>query len=321
MAKEVSNMEYQNPIIRQRADPWIYKHADGYYYFTASVPEYDRIEIRRAKTIAGLAMAEAAVIWRGHLQGIMSANVWAPEIHYIDERWYIYFAAARQEAVFDHRIYVLENSSADPLQGDWVEKGQLVTNWESFSLDATMFEHKGCKYLVWAQRDDKIPGNSNLYIAKMDTPYSISGQQVLLSSPEYEWEKAGFLVNEGPAVLKKNGKLFLTYSASATDYHYCMGMLTTGENSDLLSRDSWHKSGQPVFATSEANGQYGPGHNSFTVSEDGTQDLLVYHARNYKKITGDPLYDPYRHTRVQMVKWHNGIPCFGQPAPDEIKVI
>ena len=42
--------EIVKPIILQRADPWIYKHTDGYYYFTASVPEYDRIEIRRSKT-------------------------------------------------------------------------------------------------------------------------------------------------------------------------------------------------------------------------------------------------------------------------------
>ena len=152
--------EIVKPIILQRADPWIYKHTDGYYYFTASVPEYDRIEIRRSKTINGLAESEAVTVWRKHKEGMLSANIWAPEIHYIDGKWYVYFAAARttetKEGLFDHRIFVLENESENPLEGSWVEKGQLKTNWESFALDATTFEHKGIRYLVWAQKDPNI---------------------------------------------------------------------------------------------------------------------------------------------------------------------
>ena len=49
---------YNNPIVIQRADPFIYKHTDGYYYFTASVPEFDLIELRRSETIQGLQEAE-----------------------------------------------------------------------------------------------------------------------------------------------------------------------------------------------------------------------------------------------------------------------
>lgn len=310
-----------NPLIEQRADPWIYKHTDGYYYFTASVPEYDRIELRRSETIQGLAEAPAVTIWRKHESGRMSANIWAPELHYIDGKWYVYFAAAHtsdtKDGLFDHRMFVLENASANPLEGAWEEKGQIKTKWESFSLDATTFEHNGIRYYVWAQKDPDIPGNSNLYISEMENPWTLKGEQVCLTIPEYEWEKIGFLVNEGAAVLKKNGRIFMTYSASSTDEHYCMGMLTADENSNLLDPASWRKSPEPVFATSEANSQYGPGHNSFTVSEDGTLDLLVYHARSYKEIEGDPLYDPNRHTRVQPIMWNeDGTPNFGVPRPD-----
>jgi GH43 family beta-xylosidase len=133
----------KNPIVEQRADPWVYKHTDGFYYFTASVPEYDRIEVRRSKTIQGLGDAEPVVAWTKHEDGIMSANIWAPEIHFIDGKWYIYFAAARKDAIFDHRMYVIENDSQNPLEGNWVEKGQVRTAWESFSLDATTSEHQG----------------------------------------------------------------------------------------------------------------------------------------------------------------------------------
>jgi GH43 family beta-xylosidase len=307
----------KNPIVEQRADPWVYKHTDGYYYFTASVPEYDRIEVRRSKTIQGLGSAEPVVAWTKHEDGIMSANIWAPEIHFIDGKWYIYFAAARKDAIFDHRMYVIENDSQNPLEGNWVEKGQVRTAWESFSLDATTFEHQGNLYYVWAQKDPEIEGNSNLYIAKMANPWTLTGPQVMITTPEYAWEKIGFLVNEGAAVLKRNGKIFISYSASATDYNYCMGLLSAEEDSDLLNPKSWEKSPQPVFQTNEENSQFGPGHNSFTKSEDGSRDILIYHARNYREIVGDPLWDPNRHTRAQVFTWNeDGTPNFGTPVPD-----
>ncbi|PAD79641.1 MULTISPECIES: glycoside hydrolase family 43 protein [Paenibacillus] len=321
MIHENKQINIQNPLIEQRADPWIYKHTDGYYYFTASVPEYDRIELRRSLTIQGLAEAPAVTVWRKHESGCMSANIWAPELHAVDGKWYIYFAAAHtsdtRDGLFDHRMFVLENAAENPLEGNWLEKGQVKTKWESFSLDATTFEHRGVRYYVWAQKDPNIPGNSNLYISRMENPWTLSGEQVCLSIPEYDWEKIGFSVNEGAAVLKRNGRIFMTYSASSTGEHYCMGMLTADENSDLLDPSSWSKSPVPVFATSEVNRQYGPGHNSFTVSEDGSLDLLVYHARSYKEIEGDPLYDPNRHTRVQAISWNeDGTPNFGVPRPD-----
>ncbi|AZK46735.1 glycoside hydrolase family 43 protein [Paenibacillus lentus] len=315
-----TNQEFMNPIVEQRADPWVYRHSDGYYYFTASVPEYDRIEIRRSLTIQGLGEAEPVVAWRKYDTGPLSANIWAPEIHYIQGKWYIYFAAARttetKDGLFDHRMYVLENSSANPLEGTWVEKGQVRTRWESFALDATVFEHRGDLYYVWAQKDPEIEGNSNMYISKMSNPWTLTGEQAMISTPEYDWEIIGFKVNEGAAILKRNGKIFMSYSASATDHNYCMGLLYADEDADLLNPKSWSKSPVPVFQTNEENGQYGPGHNSFTVTEDG-QDVIVYHARNYKEITGDPLYDPNRHTRAQIFHWNeDGTPNFGEPVPD-----
>ena len=186
----VIQQEYRNPVVLQRADPWVYKHSDDYYYFTASVPEFDRIELRRSLTIQGLAEAEAVICWRKYDAGPMSKNIWAPEIHYINDKWYIYFAAARtaetNDGMFDHRMFVLENASANPLEGEWVEKGQLIVDWESFSLDATTFEHRGVRYLVWAQKDPAIPGNSNLYMAPLVNPWTIEGPQVCLTQPDYD---------------------------------------------------------------------------------------------------------------------------------------
>ncbi|WP_159882143.1 glycoside hydrolase family 43 protein [Paenibacillus puerhi] len=309
--------KYQNPLVLQRADPWVYKHTDGWYYFTGTVPDFDLIELRRARTIQDIGRAEPLAIWHRHQEGEMSAKIWAPEIHFIAGKWYIYFAAGRINASFAHRTYVLENEAANPLEGRWEERGKVVMNWESFTLDATSFEHHGIRYLVWAQHDPSIPGNSNLYIAEMENPWTIRGRQVMISKPEYEWEKVGYLVNEGPAVMIRNGRVFLTYSASATDHHYCMGLLSAPVDSNLLDAGSWTKSSFPVFRTSEETGQYGPGHNCFTVSEDGTRDVMVYHARNHKELQGSSLQDPNRHARAQAIDWTiGGWPDFGQPVAD-----
>ena len=118
---------WPNPFIEQRADPYILRHQD-HYYFIASVPEYDRLEIRRAATLEGLREAPPVVVWRKTESGPMSQLIWAPELHEIDGKWYIYFAAAHtqdldQLGMFQHRMFVLECADSDPLSGQWVENG------------------------------------------------------------------------------------------------------------------------------------------------------------------------------------------------------
>jgi GH43 family beta-xylosidase len=308
-----------NPLITQRADPHVVRHTDGYYYFMGTVPEYDRIELRRGRTLAELPTPEAKAIWTRHTTGPMGAHIWAPEIHFIDGKWYVYFAAGEAENIWNIRMYVLENASANPLEGEWVERGAIKTNWDSFSLDATTFEHRGTRYLIWAQKELGAKDNSNLYLARMVSPTAIDGKQVLLSRPEFEWERIRYAVNEAPAVIIRNGRIFVTYSAAGTGAEYSMGLLSAPEDADLLNPQSWSKSSTPVFTTSEAHRIFGPGHNSFTVTPDGKTDLLVYHARSYRDIPGDPLRDPNRHTRVQPFAWKpDGTPDFGTPVAEPV---
>jgi GH43 family beta-xylosidase len=308
---------FANPLVRQRADPHVTLHEDGWYYYTATVPEYDRIELRRARSLNGLGKAQANVVWRKHASGEMGAHIWAPELHRIDGKWYIYFTAGRADKIWEIRLYVLENDAPNPLEGRWIERGQLKTGWESFSLDATTFAHRGQRYLAWTQRAPDGSKGTNIYLAKMDTPLSIAGPAVLVTRPEHAWEKIGHDVNEAPAVLVRHGRVLMTYSASATDANYAMGLLSASVESDLLDPKSWSKSPVPVLRSSARNGQYGPGHNSFTTSPDGKLDILVYHARNYRDIAGEPLRDPNRHTRAQAIRWkQDGMPDFGEPVAD-----
>lgn len=309
-----TQLKYNEPWILQRADPFICRH-NGKYYFTASVPAYDRIVLRSADTLAGIADAEEVTIWEKHASGVMSEHIWAPELHYLDGKWYIYFAGGEKDDIWKIRPYVLECADEDPVTGTWKELGMMQCaeedefSFRAFSLDATIFENQGKRFYVWAEKVGVGKQISNLYIAEMDSPNKLRTVQVLLTTPDYDWERVGFWVNEGPAVLKRNGKIFLTYSASETGAPYCMGMLTADEDSDLLDPLSWKKERYPVLQSDVFLEIYGPGHNSFTVDEEGN-DILVYHARKESVIEGDPLYNPNRHTMLMKIKWEEERPVF-----------
>ena len=307
---------YNEPWILQRADPYVYRHTDGTYYFTASVPAYDGIYLRKSDTLLGLKDAEEVEVWHKHDEGIMSIHIWAPEIHYLDGAWYIYYAGGDKDDIWAIRPYVLRCTDPDPMTGKWEELGKMNRapedefSFEQFSLDATVFENKGEYFYIWAEKTGVGKQISNLYIAQMESPYQLKTVQVLLTTPDYDWERHGFWVNEGPAVLKKDGKIFITFSASDTGVNYCIGMLSADENSDLLDPKSWEKERYPVLQSDWDLGIYGPGHNSFTKDENG-EDVMVFHARTETEIVGDPLYNPNRHAFLCRVKWdEKGKPMF-----------
>lgn len=316
-AQESKEIQFDNPLALQRADPFVTRTDDGTYYFIATVPEYDRIEIRKSETINGIKEAKPVVVWRKHEEGPMSEHIWAPELHRIDGKWYIYFAASEADDKWKLRMYALSNPSKDPTKGEWTEEGQVESNRDDFSLDATSFEYHGQRYMIWTDRASNEVMNTGLYIAEMEDPTTLADKQVVITQPEYDWEIQGHRVNEGPAVLVRNGKVFVTFSASATDNNYAIGLLWADEDADLLDPESWNKLPEPVFFSNPELDRYGPGHNSFTKADDGETDVMIYHARNYKEIDGEPLYDPNRHTRARVLKWtEDGKPFFGQELSD-----
>lgn len=313
---ENKELKYNTVWIAQRADPYVLKDAEGSYYFTASVPAYDSIVLRKSDTLAGLAEAEETVIWRKHESGPMSKHVWAPELHYLFGKWYVYFAAGEKDDIWKIRPYVLECQGQDPMKDEWVELGKMQRaeedefSFEAFSLDGTIFENKEKYFYVWAEKTGVGRQISNLYIAEMESANKLKTVQVLLTTPDYDWERHGFWVNEGPAVLKRNGKIFITYSASDTGINYCMGMMSVSEDADLLDPRVWKKERYPVLQTDYEKGIYGPGHNSFTVDEAGN-DIVVFHARTETEIVGDPLYNPNRHAMLMKLDWDkDGNPVF-----------
>ena len=308
---------FTNPLLPAGADPWcIYK--DGFYYYTNTTGR--NITIWKTNNIGLLKTAEKKVVFTPPATGPYSKELWAPEIHFLLGKWYIYFAADSGKNI-DHRLWVLENSSIDPLKGDWVMKGKLTTPDDKWSIDGSLFEHKKQLYIIWSGWQGNVNESQHIYIAKMSNPWTVTGKRTKISTPELTWETHGDLnnpndvahvnVNEGPEVLVHDHKVFLIYSASGcwTDF-YALGMLSAKGNANLMDAASWTKAPQPVFKQSIENSVFAPGHNSFFKSPDGKEDYILYHA-NAKAGQG---CGGFRSPRAQKFTWNkDGSPNFGIP--------
>ncbi|RZK41898.1 MAG: glycosyl hydrolase family 43 [Pedobacter sp.] len=317
---------FNNPILPSGADPWVI-FKDGYYYYTHTTGR--NLAIWKSKSVVNIASTDRKVVWTPPQGSMYSKQIWAPELHYIQKKWYMYFAADDGDNN-NHRSYVIENTSQDPTKGEWTFKGQVTDPSNKWAIDGNVFEHKGVLYMMWSGWEGDHNGQQNIYIAKMKNPWTISGERVKLSESEHDWEKHGYLgknsdpsyvkVNEGPQFLSKDKKMFIIYSASGcwTD-HYALGMLSADLNSDPMKPSSWTKSNQPVFKGSIENKVFAPGHNSFFKSPDGKEDWILYHA-NAEAGQG---CGGKRSPRAQPFTWdENGNPIFGVPlsTSERIKV-
>lgn len=316
---------FTNPLLPSGPDPWcIFK--DGYYYYTNTTAK--NITIWKTDDISNLHNAEKKIVFTPPEIGPYSKNLWAPEIHFLEDKWYIYFAA---DSGYNssHRLWVLENSSADPMEGEWILKGKIKTPGDKWSIDGSVFKYKKRRYFIWSGWEGDTNGQQNIYIARMKNPFTLKKKRSMISSPQLDWEIHGDLnneddvphvsVNEGPQSLMNNKKLFIIYSASGcwTDY-YALGILTAKRGRNLMRPATWQKSPEPVFKKSIENKVYAPGHNSFFKSPDGREDWILYHANDNPGEGCEDLRSP----RAQPFTWNlDGTPNFGKPVSIETKLI
>jgi GH43 family beta-xylosidase len=320
--KESSEKKFTNPILPSGADPWIV-YKDGYYYFTCT--SGSNLTLRKAKNLDELVVSEKKIIWFPPSGTLYSKNIWAPELHLIDNKWYMYFAAD-DGSNKNHRIYVIENSSADPMEGTWRFMGKVSDPSDKWAIDASVFNYRGQLYMIWSGWEGDTNGEQDIFIARMNDPWSINGQRVKISIPTYGWERIGDLnnpndvphvnVNEGPVALMHKGRLFIIFSASGcwTD-NYCLGMLTFSGGNNLLDSAAWKKNSIPVFKQNVESEVYAPGHNSFFKSPDGKEDWILYHANSAR---GQGC-GGHRSPRTQKFTWKKGgTPDFGEPIKTSI---
>ncbi|TCP34578.1 glycoside hydrolase family 43 protein [Sphingomonas sp. BK235] len=264
----------QPPLLPSGPDPHIAARGGWFYVM---VTRGDRLAIRRTRDLARLTDAPEQIVWRAPATGPNARSIWAPELHHIDGRWYIYYTAAAAGKDDDaHRgVFVLENDAADPLAGTWRDRGRINTRLPG--LDGTTFTARGRRWFVYSAYDGP---DSVLAIAPMRDPWTLAPGETVIARPDQPWERqGGRQILEGPAFLRgPTGDLFLAYSGSACwSDGYAVGVLRAAADADPLDPRSWHKAPRPILASTPGARIHAPGHNAFFTARDGS-DWIVYHA-------------------------------------------
>ena len=256
-------------------DPYVLYHNNAYYRCFAFGQA--SIGISRADSIDGLRDAPIVNVYTAPEGTAYSRELWAPELHVIDGKCYIYVACDDGKNV-NHRMYVLENGSSDPL-APYTMHGKITDPSDKWAIDGTVCHLGGKRYFIWSGWEGDVNVCQNLYIAEMADPFTLQGERHLLSVPEHEWEKRGAsatlpLINEGPFVISQKGKQYILYSASGSwCEHYCLALLEwTG--GDPLDKESWVKHPSPLLCANEQ--LKGAGHASVLTDTDGTH--IFFHA-------------------------------------------
>jgi len=267
-------------------------------------------------------------------------DFWASELHFfpLKNKWYMIFTAdvdpdspsPMQDMLCDfncpavnHRMFVLESSTADPWESECSFKAELDT-YDQFAIDGTYFMHSTGLYHVYSCREGKyISWPAMLCISRMSDPWTVSSpesERQVISRPDQPWEKTPCdrTVNvrlspkEAPQQLVNpfTGQQFIMYSAARSDNrNYCLGQLEL-VGGDPIDPAAWNKhTAGCVFYENADENVHGVGHASFTNSPDGTEDWIVYHGmRDYENGWS-------AHTiRTQEFGWNeDGSPNFPRP--------
>ena len=256
-------------------DPWV-TYCEGKYYH-CFVNGAGSICVACADAPADLIDAKPICVYTPEAGKEYSKELWAPELHVIDGKCYIYVACDDGDN-YNHRMYVLTNGSPNP-QAPYRMAGKICDETDKWAIDGTVFSYQNGLYMIWSGWEGDVNVCQNLYIAKMSDPYTISSRRVKISAPEYPWEKMDCdgvnlpFINEGPCVYQKNGALYVLYSASGSwANHYCLGILTF-QGGDLLNPGNWKKQAYPALCMDD--GWNGPGHCS--VCSGGEKDYIAFH--------------------------------------------
>lgn len=126
-----------NPLLEKGQDPWLMQD-DSYYYYCFSAK--GAVNVQKVKRLTDLRTADTVVVWMPPANSMYSKELWAPELHKINDRWYVYVAAddGKNE---NHRMHVLASKGSTPESGfEYV--GQLKDPDDKWAIDGTVLHHQ-----------------------------------------------------------------------------------------------------------------------------------------------------------------------------------
>ncbi len=325
---KVVQEQYVFPLATGYADPDVLNW-NGKYYFIATNDNTDAVGlyVREADTVVGLfekGIREHIILDYDKDRQLVK-TFWAPEFHVIGDSLYILFAVGGDNSGPQCHMMKLKNEGDILNPEDWedpirVKKmdGTYLTD-EGITLDMTYLCVDGASYLVWSFRvgfGTQYDTGSMLYIATIDpkTPWVLSSEPVLLSRPLLGWENNhGTVNNEGPYALLTKDTVYIAFSGGAAGgWSYAIGLLSIDRQGNLLNPSQWSKTCTPVLSHYSVEGEYGPGHNTFFVGEDGSV-MIAYHAQ-------ETLGNTPRCTGIRTVHFNRyGAPVLNMSADRELK--
>ncbi len=295
------------------------KDGDTYYY---TMPDQRKglISLYSATSPDSLGKSSPVTVWETGDYELQ--NIWSPELHKIDGKWYIYFEADNGNTD-NHHIYLLENESENPLTNHWKLRGPIIVNEEwNYGIHPSVFTVNRRLYMTWSgwERRRTEAETQCIFIAEMENPWTLKSERVLISRPEYEWERQWInpdgscsaypiFVNENPQpyISPDSSKVIINYSASGIWTVYStLGMLSASTSADLLDPASWDKSTEPVFLAATGS-EYGAASNICLIpSPDNKETLMLYGAKQFSGSanTGSSVL-------LKKITWQNSLPVFG----------
>lgn len=282
--------KFEFPVAWHKADPCIGKWNGKYYFISTNDLDHEHtIFMREADSIPGLVTAQQVKILDAYTYPHLGNLLWAPELHVIDDRLYVFHAGTPQAFLEEQSHVMALKEGGNPMKAsDWemprrvVKKdGSPLYGGEGITLDMTEFDAGGKHYVCWSQRQfAPVDQGAWLYIAGIDPrePWKLTTDPVLLSMPEYGWANNHTFVDEGPFALMTKDRVYLTFSSAAVDSTYVVGLLSADPGADLLNPENWVKENYPLLSSRSVEGEFGTGHNAYVTDDDGLV-WNTYHAR------------------------------------------
>lgn len=310
------NKTYTNPVgnITGIGDPYVLRHEGRYYLYATSSPRgfkvWESIDLVDWE-LRGMALDAEDEPNRWGIEAF-----WAPEvIHYRDAFYMVFSARTAQGSL---KLALAKSDS--PLGPFRTVKVPLVERELSYIDGHFFIDDDGTPYLFYVKdcSENVIDGvhTSEIYVQPMsDDLTELLGEPVLAVRPDQPWEgiDKDWRWNEGPFVLKVDGIYYLMYSANVfSSPEYAVGYATAPS-----PLGPWTKAAEnPILAQRPEIGVSGPGHNSVTLSPDGTELFIVYHTHtDPKRPSGNRTVNIDRLYVKDGRMWVDGPTRTPQPAP------
>ncbi len=188
---------------------------------------------------------------------------WAPEVYHIDGKFYMYYTAQERICV------AVADSPKGPFRQ--LEKEPMLP--EQHTIDNTLFiDDDGTPYLFYVH----IKKGFHIKMAELERDLTTIKHESIKSciTPRQKWERLEGKVNEGPSILKHNGKYYMLYSGNG----YKSKLYGVGVAVANNIRGPWKKlANNPIFQLPE--GLFGTGHGAPFYDKRGRLHY-VFHAHN-----------------------------------------